>query len=128
MHFFEDAEVVHAYTRADAIEDGMLVELDSTMVREAGLRLDVAMTSAAHMAAVELTDMARDMGGDVRGRAWDVLNMLRYAASRSRGSELRFRVLVVRNKRQPEIVELKALCGPGDAGEPTITVMLPDED
>jgi len=25
-------------------------------------------------------------------------------------------------------VRLKAVCGPGDEGEPVITVMLPDED
>jgi hypothetical protein len=26
------------------------------------------------------------------------------------------------------LVRLKALCGPGDQGEPVVTVMLPDED
>ena len=25
-------------------------------------------------------------------------------------------------------VELKAVCGPGDKGEPVVTIMLPDED
>jgi hypothetical protein len=28
----------------------------------------------------------------------------------------------------PPLVRLKALCGPGDQGEPVITVMLPEED
>jgi hypothetical protein len=28
----------------------------------------------------------------------------------------------------PPLVRLKALCGPGDQGEPVVTVMLPDED
>jgi hypothetical protein len=28
----------------------------------------------------------------------------------------------------PPLVRLKALCGPGDDGEPVITVMMPGED
>jgi hypothetical protein len=30
--------------------------------------------------------------------------------------------------RTPPLVRLKAVCGPGDEGEPVIIVMLPDED
>jgi hypothetical protein len=26
------------------------------------------------------------------------------------------------------VIRLKALCGPGDAGEPVVTILLPDED
>jgi hypothetical protein len=39
--------------------------------------------------------------------------------------------LHVRNdsrERTPPLVRLKALCGPGDDGEPVVTVMLPNED
>jgi hypothetical protein len=31
-------------------------------------------------------------------------------------------------ERTPPLVKLKALCGPGDDGEPVITKMLPEED
>ena len=31
-------------------------------------------------------------------------------------------------KRTPPLVRLKAVCGPGDHGEPVVTVMLPAED
>jgi hypothetical protein len=31
-------------------------------------------------------------------------------------------------ERTLPLVRLKALCGPGGAGEPVVTVMLPDED
>jgi hypothetical protein len=31
-------------------------------------------------------------------------------------------------KRTLPLVQLKAVCGPGDEGEPVITVMMPDED
>jgi hypothetical protein len=30
--------------------------------------------------------------------------------------------------RTPPLVRLKAVCGPGDQGEPVITVLMPDED
>ena len=44
--------------------------------------------------------------------------------------EVRFAVHVRSDNRErtPPLVRLKALCGPGDQGEPVITVMLPDED
>jgi len=32
------------------------------------------------------------------------------------------------NRTKRETVVLKALCGPGDNGEPVITILLPDED
>jgi hypothetical protein len=46
------------------------------------------------------------------------------------GAEVRFGVHVRNDKRDltPPLVRLKALCGPGEQDEPTITVMMPDED
>jgi hypothetical protein len=44
-------------------------------------------------------------------------------------SEVRFGVHVRNDnrKRTPPLVRLKAVCGPGDQGEPVVTVMLPNE-
>jgi hypothetical protein len=46
-----------------------------------------------------------------------------------RARELTFGVHVRNDNRDgtPPLVRLKAVCGPGDQGEPVITVMLPDE-
>jgi hypothetical protein len=46
------------------------------------------------------------------------------------GSEVRFGVHVRNDNRDgtPPVVRLKALCGPGDHGEPVVSVMEPDED
>jgi hypothetical protein len=43
---------------------------------------------------------------------------------------VRFAVHVRNDDREgtPPLVPLKALCGPGDLGEPVVTVMLPEED
>ena len=68
---------------------------------------------------------------DEAGRLWDVLFLLRLAVARSDGGpEVRFGVRVRDDNREgtPPLVRLKAVCGPGDQGEPVITVMLPDED
>jgi hypothetical protein len=42
---FEDADLVHRYTRADAIRDGVLVDV-SAAAREAGIRYPVVLTRA----------------------------------------------------------------------------------
>jgi hypothetical protein len=66
---------------------------------------------------------------DEGGRLWGVLWMLAPPARRGPGAEVRFGVYVRIDKRErtPPLVRLKAMCGPGDDGEPIVTVMLPDE-
>ena len=58
--------------------------------------------------------------------------MLRFAILRAKPGVDRIPVaLYVRNdnrERTPPLVSLKAVCGPGDQGEPVLTVMMPDED
>jgi hypothetical protein len=69
---------------------------------------------------------------DEGGRLWDVAWLLACAIRGGNGNpcELRFGVHVRNDNRDrtPPLVRLKAVCGPGDKGEPAITVMLPDED
>ena len=56
--------------------------------------------------------------------------MLRIAARVKGSAEVRFGVHVRNDNRErtPPLVRLKALCGPGDDGEPVVTVMLLNED
>jgi hypothetical protein len=42
---FEEADLVHRYTRFDAIADGALIDV-SAVAREAGIRFPVALTRA----------------------------------------------------------------------------------
>ena len=67
---------------------------------------------------------------DEAGRLWDVLTMLRFAIRGQDGAEVRFAVHVRNDNRErtPPLVRLKALCGPGDQGEPVITILFPRED
>ena len=130
---FSHEEIIFAYTRADAISDGVLVELSDQMVSEAGVKVKVAVTRAVwddYLAPSYLDELP---GQSVEGRTWDLLWIFGCAARRSRhASTIQFRVLFVTMKESGSIVTedvlLKAVCGPGDEGEPVITIMLPWED
>ncbi len=125
---FEEFELIHRYTRAQAIEDGVLIDV-STVAREAGITYPVALTRAAWERCVTVPPGV--LCQDEAGRLWDVLWLLRCAVGRSDGGpELRFGVHVRddNSERTPPLVRLKAVCGPGDQAEPVVTVMLPDED
>jgi hypothetical protein len=68
---------------------------------------------------------------DESGRPSEVLWLLACAARRGgSGPEVRFGVHVRNDDRErtPPPVRLKAVCGPGDWGEPVITILGPDED
>lgn len=119
-------EVISAYTRQQAIDDGVLVNV-SKMAEEAGFRHPTCLTRAAWDRYVEVPETA--VGQDKSGRLWDIVTMLRYGIAKGEnGSELLFKLYVADKPGFPELVTLKAICGPGDRGEPVITIMLPDED
>ena len=118
--------IVSSYTRRQALADGVL--LDATdMAREAGFRIPVALTCGVWSRCVAVPLACP--GQDEAGRLWDILWMLRYAAT-MHGEEhsLLFELYVQNEPAGTELIVLKAHCGPGDAGEPVVTVMLPDED
>lgn len=119
-------DYVFVYTRAQAIEDGVLRDI-SPLAQEAGFRVPVAISHAAWSECVAVAP--DDVAQDETGRLWDVLQCLRFAARQLCGERLlHFQVLVARGGMRPLPVRLKALCGPGDDGEAVITILLPDED
>ena len=126
---FAGAEVIYAYTRKDALNDGVQIDV-SEVAREAGLKFPVYLTRTVWESYVTVPDGVRCQ--DEKGRLWDIVWMLRCAARRTSGPQMLFG-LHVRNDnrdRKPPLVNLKAVCGPRDIddAQPAITVMLPDED
>lgn len=124
-------EVISEYTRAQAIEDGQLVDVSET-AREAGLRYPVALTRAVWESCVAVPADAKGRpipGQDERGRLWDVVSMTRFAIVTAPASRTQLAVrLKVRQRAGHRLVTLKSVCGPGDHAEPVITIMLPEED
>lgn len=124
---FEDFELVSSYTRAEALADGTLVDVTET-AREAGIRCPVAVTQAVWAEYVALSDAAWRAGNDERGRLWDIVSVFRSQVVHCNGSECRFDLYVVTESVRPSLVSLKAMIGPGDEGEPVITILKPEED
>ena len=125
---FENADLIHRYTRAEAICDGVLIDV-SAVAREAGIRYPVALTRAVWQRCVAVPPGV--LCQDEAGRLWDVLWLLACAIRRGpAGPEVRYAVHVRNDNRErtPPLVRLKAVCGPNDDGSPCITVMRPDED
>lgn len=127
-------EVISTYTRAQAIEDGVLIDTGS-MAQEAGFKWPVAVTSAAWADCIAWTedDSDKQVHQDQSGRLWDVLFMASHAIRQgsSSGDRLLFKLYRVRRdgySKEAILATLKLIVGPGDQGEPVITILLPDED
>ena len=121
--------VIYAYTRSQAVADGVQVEVTKT-AQEAGISFPVFLTRTVFDAYVAVPPDVQ--GQDEAGRLWDIVWMLRFAILRSRSHTDRVPVaLYVRNDNQrAKLVKLIAQCGPLDMDDPSpaITVMMPDED
>ena len=125
---FDEADVVFSYTRKQAIEDGVLVDV-SEMARECGFKYPAAVTARVWAEVIATDAKAEAVGQSESGRLWDVLWMLRVAIARSQGHrDTIFYELIVSDGRKQRTVRLKSVCGPGDDGSPVLTIMAPDED
>ncbi|MFG2961412.1 DUF6573 family protein [Streptomyces sp. NPDC048291] len=131
----DPGDIIHAYTRAQALADGVLTAVDAALAREAGFTVPVALTSAVWEGCVAWNDgdSERQVPQDERGRLWDVLNMARAAIRRGGGDSDRVTVdlrRVPRDGRTRKALRIQLVCaiGPGDHGEPVITIMEPHED
>jgi hypothetical protein len=121
-------DVIYEYTRAQALSDGVLVDV-SEMAKEAGICHPTAVTAAVWNNHIRVPDGVS--GQDVIGRLWDVLWMFTMEVHRlpkTMVTNLVFYQVLVRNdESEPKPVQLKAFCGPGDDERPVITIMLLDE-
>lgn len=124
---WDDAEVISSYSQAQAIEDGALIPVHQ-VAKEAGFKIPVLLTAGAWADCVAWPK--EDGMQDEAGRLWDVVYMAMRGAIRNRGaSEFLFELYRVPcGRRRAVSTQLKATIGRGDAGEPTIVIMLPNED
>ena len=125
---FEEADVIYSYTRKQAIEDGVLVDVTET-AKECGFKYPVAVTRAVWDRVIVPDDGAKAFGQSEAGRLWDVLWILHVTIARSPGpKDTLFYSLLVSDGEKSRTVRLKSVCGPGDDMTPTITIMMPDQD
>lgn len=109
-------EVICAYSREQAHEDGVLVSVDDY---DGALQFKFPVSfTAALFSALQV-----GQGSDpetLRGRVWDVC----YMATQGRidGADAFFKVIVGSSTH-----ELRANCGPGDDPAPVMTIGFPED-
>ena len=122
-----EPEIIYSYSRAQALEDGELVDCSEWSSFEIGLlggtKVPVALTRALFET---IKNIPEGSGQDIKGRTKDVLFMASMAARRSREQRHAFRVIMTEGSRD-KILELLMDIGPGDDGEPVITIGFPED-
>lgn len=131
---FTAADIISSYTRAEALADGQLIDVTET-AKEAGFRLPVAITCAVWADCVAWGEAEKARKGtcqDENGRLWDVIYMaFRAAESNRNASRIQYEIHRVPREGKgvmPRRVFLILDIGPGDSGEPVLTIMQPSED
>ena len=118
-------DTIFAYTRKQAIEDGVLVDVSET-AREAGFRCAFAMTAEVWGLIEHIP--RKHCHEDVAGRLWDVLMVARASIRGAQGQDVVFFDVILHHDNGNRI-RLKLHIGPGDNGcEPVLTLMLPEQD
>ncbi len=80
-------EVIDRYTRAQAIEDGVLIDV-TNVAKDAGFVFPVAVTSRVFHEVIVPPEEAASFQDDV-GRLWDMLSILKMEVKRSKPGQSR---------------------------------------
>ncbi len=115
-------DIIYAYTRKQAIADGVLVDLSTLDPIARAFKYHVACTSTVWAIIEDANTRAHQ---DINGIAHDIATMAFFAIRCAKpGSQLvKFKVSIAGRTH-----DLKLHIGPGDDAEPVMTLMLPNED
>lgn len=122
-------DVLSTYTRAQAIEDGILVDGNVGDLGEVTVqhyKYPVAMTASVY-GIMERAVANEKYMNDLKGVWHDILWMSRVNSRQISPYERHFIVIITGAGRQRNW-EFKIVAGAGDSGEPVYTIMLPWED
>ena len=120
----KDDWVVFSYSRKQALEDGVLIEIENELVKNAGIKIPVAVTSALYEGYLK----SSLPGQDLKGRIFDMLILLNISARGVNTDTIYFDVLFQMEEDKTEPIKLKAVIGPDDDFSACLTVMMPEED
>ena len=125
---FSDTKIISSYTREQAIEDGILIDVTSIFPQCSELyRCPVAITIGVWGVLEQAVNNPLHCN-DLNGLIWDLLYMsIRGVIKRIDPTEHLFQVIIT-GAGLNKYHTFRAICGPGDAAEPVITIMLPGED
>lgn len=93
-------EPIYAYTAAQAVQDGTLLQFSPATALEAGYALPVLLTQSAYQDAIEWTRPRDEWMQGEDARFWDVLNVARAAGKRAiaTGRPCRFKLSRIANR------------------------------
>lgn len=116
-------DVIDTYSRAEAIQDGVLVDLTTLFPDETScLKYPVACTAAVwNMIETGCERTGENPGGYV----WDLCWLAKHTGKRLDPTTKLFKFSVPCPGRARTY---KIVCGPGDDLEPVFTIMFPNED
>ena len=116
-------DVIYSYTRAQALADGVLIDV-TERARRAGIRYPTACTHGVWALIDCLPESDTDtLAGSVRSERLAEVMAAMLAAIRRGGARGSDRVVF-----EALGAALWAQCGPGDTDAPVITIMLEGED
>lgn len=120
--------VVYSYSRAQAIADGVLIDVTEA-ARAVGFEVNTVVTDHLFTGYVVPCAGLEGEGQSQGGRLHDLLMLAMFAAQTSKGTDrVTFKIDFLMNPNRKETVAVIAHIGPGDNGEPVLTLMLPGDD
>jgi hypothetical protein len=124
-----DWEVIDSYSRAQAIADGVLVDV-TEQAKKSSIRYPVAVSDTLYHQYIEPSKDLAEQGQSVNGRLADVFIQLTVAIKRSfcHVPDVHFHVSFLMGSGKPERIGVWATIDGGDDGKPVITIMLEGED
>jgi len=124
----KDWLIISCYTREQAIEDGVLIDVTEEAKR-IGFKVNTCVTDHLYAEYVVPPAGLEGEGQSVTGRLQDLLFRTLIAASTmERTDRVEYVVLFLMKPGQWEKVRILAIMGPGDQREPVLTIMLPGDE
>ena len=125
----KDWNVVFEYSRAQAIADGVLVDV-TEQAKQIGFKIHTVVTGTIFHGYVEPpAGLDGSFGQSVAGRLHDLLTLALFAARRAVNTDrVTFKVDFLMSPGRKETIEAIAHIGPGDNYEPCLTIMMPGDD
>ena len=122
-------EIISSYSRADAIRDGVLIDI-TDIAKRFGFKYPVAITSNLYYTYIDPNgnmNSIREVDNTLIG---DVLTTLYYSIKNSKENETNIvtvKMTIEISPNETSEIEFWAHCGPGDDYRPVITIMLPED-
>ena len=123
-----ELNTVYAYSRARAIEDGVLIDV-SRQAKELGIRCPAALTALV-WAEIVTAPIAGEFASDIteESRVKDLLEMSAMQMEATTSKAVRFPYHATTSIDSSKNCELMSVVSAGDDGREVLTVMFPHED